>query len=186
MKTRKDWNREYYEKNKEKEKERSLAHYHANKEKIDREKKREYMAEYLKTYQRRKPTAEEKMERARLRREKYEKDAEHREKVKAQARKYNAKNPEVKKANRFKQEFSITLDQYNAMLESQGGRCAICGAEKTGVKESKKRERSLSVDHCHGTGNVRGLLCHNCNLGLGHFQDNPELLRKAIGYLNKS
>lgn len=181
-----DYNKAYYETNKEREKARALAYYHANKDQMDRDKQKAYMAEYLKTYQRKVLTPEEKAERSRKRREQYATDAAHREKVKAQARKFNAANPHVKRAGRLKAEFNLTPQEYAEMLESQGGGCAICGVKKTGVKQAGKAERSLSVDHCHTTLQVRGLLCHRCNFGLGHFQDRADLLQKAIEYLTKS
>ena len=69
------------------------------------------------------------------------------------------------------------------MREAQKCRCAICG-----VHETYTSRKLLAVDHDHGTGAVRGLLCGNCNSGLGHFKDNPEFLAAAIRDLedNKS
>ena len=61
----------------------------------------------------------------------------------------------------------------------QNGRCAICG------KHQNKFKKALSVDHCHKKGIIRGLLCNSCNLGLGKFYDNCELLNNAIYYLKK-
>ena len=55
--------------------------------------------------------------------------------------------------------------------------CAICGYPQF--------SEDLSIDHCHETGEVRGLLCKHCNLGLGHFRDDPERLKAAIDYLNQ-
>jgi hypothetical protein len=69
--------------------------------------------------------------------------------------------------------FNLTFDDYCNMLESQGGGCAICGTW----------ELHLAVDHCHTTGIVRGLLCRNCNHGIGNFKDSPERLASAIAYL---
>lgn len=74
--------------------------------------------------------------------------------------------------------FGISLEDYDLKLEEQKGVCAICG----GLCKSGKR---LAVDHDHKTGNIRDLLCGNCNGGLGKFQDNPELLIKAADYLRK-
>ena len=77
---------------------------------------------------------------------------------------------------KFKQKYGITIEQYEAMLEEQGGVCAICkGAQPNGVR--------LCVDHCHDTKRVRGLLCVHCNTGIGHFKHDKNLLREAINYL---
>lgn len=69
------------------------------------------------------------------------------------------------------------------MLESQNGGCAICGATKV---VQKNTVRKLSVDHCHETNTVRGILCQKCNQGLGLFDDSIDKLTNAIQYLEKS
>ena len=74
--------------------------------------------------------------------------------------------------------YGITLEQYDQMLTEQGGGCAICG-----TTEPKGKNGRFHVDHCHTEGHIRGLLCHACNLGLGHFKDNVKTLAKAIEYL---
>jgi hypothetical protein len=74
----------------------------------------------------------------------------------------------------------ITLDDYQEILKRQGGVCAICRTSDCGPVA-----RRFSIDHCHKTGKVRGLLCHRCNLGIGHFDDSIELLRVAIAYLTE-
>lgn len=67
---------------------------------------------------------------------------------------------------------------YDAVLAKQGGGCAICGtAPKT---------RRLNIDHCHATGQVRGLLCPRCNRGLGWFRDRIDLLHGAAVYLRRA
>lgn len=66
---------------------------------------------------------------------------------------------------------------YEQMFKVQNGLCAICG--------SPPGARPLSVDHCHSTGAVRGLLCHGCNTGIGFLKDDVDLLKKAIKYLSK-
>lgn len=184
MKTVKERNREFYEANREREKARALKYYHENKEKIDREAKKAYMAEYLKTYKRRKLTPEEREERNRKRKERYASDLEFREKEKAQARAWAAQNTHRKRNSRLKSEFNITLEEYNILLEKQNGQCAICGKKSTGIQETGKRERSMHVDHNHETGEVRGLLCPQCNFGIGQFKDNPQILRAAADYLD--
>lgn len=72
--------------------------------------------------------------------------------------------------------FGITETDYEALEEKQGGLCLIC-------KESCSRGFRLSIDHDHKTGRIRGLLCNACNIGLGSFRDNPDLLRRAAEYL---
>lgn len=81
--------------------------------------------------------------------------------------------------SRLRRTYGITLDEYEAMAASQGGVCAIC-------RRPSQIARSLTVDHCHETGRVRGLLCHNCNLGIGHFRDCSEALTSAITYLKET
>lgn len=184
-KTVKERNQEYYEANKEKEKQRSLKYYYENKDKIDREAKKAYMAEYLKTYQRRKLTPEERAEINRKRREQYASDPEYREKIKAQARENGRLHPNTKRNGRLKATFGITLEDYDRMLASQSGCCAICGITENHVNHPRGR-RNFYVDHDHKTGRVRGLLCQNCNFGIGHFRDSTELLRKAANYLDNS
>jgi len=76
-------------------------------------------------------------------------------------------------------------ERYNMMFSQQGGICAICRRQET-AKGIHGRIRRLSTDHCHNSGQIRGLLCGRCNAGLGYFQDNTESLKKAILYLEKS
>jgi hypothetical protein len=64
------------------------------------------------------------------------------------------------------------------MYEAQHGQCKICNT----FKMNRGRGR-LVIDHCHSTGDVRGLLCHSCNVGLGFFRDNPKFLESAATYL---
>ena len=78
----------------------------------------------------------------------------------------------------YKRKYGITLDDYNKILSSQNGGCAICGSVKL-----RKGESYLHVDHDHETGEVRGVLCTNCNVGIGRFLDDPKLLQNAINYL---
>jgi len=76
--------------------------------------------------------------------------------------------------------YGITEDDYIEMLEQQDFRCLICGTE------ADQQNRALAVDHCHETGVVRGLLCQKCNIGIGHFNDDIQLLAKAIQYLQET
>lgn len=72
--------------------------------------------------------------------------------------------------------YGITLQEYETLLEAQGGVCAICGKECVTFE-------NLAVDHDHATGAVRGLLCNNCNHGIGKFKDDPALLKAAADYV---
>jgi hypothetical protein len=84
------------------------------------------------------------------------------------------KDAEHDRRAKFKKEFGITLERYEELLEEQCGVCAICGNGCTSG-------RRLAVDHAHDdTKQVRGLLCHRCNRGLGFFKDDLDLLEKAI------
>lgn len=72
----------------------------------------------------------------------------------------------------------LTDIEYGLMLTSQNGRCAICG--------NHQHYQRLAVDHCHKTQQIRGLLCMQCNRGLGRFFDSPFRLQNAINYLEKA
>lgn len=78
--------------------------------------------------------------------------------------------------------YGLTLEAYEALVAAHGGQCAICGRNPEAVTVKR---REFMVDHDHGSGLIRGLLCHHCNVGLGHFYDSPELLRAAADYLER-
>ena len=77
--------------------------------------------------------------------------------------------------------YGIKKADYDRMLAEQDGRCAICRSDVPGGKYTL-----WPVDHCHTTNQVRGLLCHRCNMGLGYFKDDVNRLRSAIAYLTKN
>jgi hypothetical protein len=81
----------------------------------------------------------------------------------------------------FKKSYGLTYKEVLALREKQENLCAICGEE--GFMMNERVKSPLNVDHDHKTGAVRGLLCHNCNRGLGLFQDEVERLKSAIAYL---
>jgi hypothetical protein len=83
----------------------------------------------------------------------------------------------IRKAQ-LKKLYKITPEQYQEMFDKQGGLCRICQSADTGHRSH------LSIDHDHATGRVRGLLCHDCNLGLGKFKDDTNRLKMAIMYLS--
>lgn len=82
----------------------------------------------------------------------------------------------MRKTN-LKHKFGMTLAEYEKRYKEQDGCCLLCGRNRT------EFNKSLAVDHNHKTREIRGLLCHDCNTGLGKFQDSAELLQKAAQYL---
>lgn len=96
--------------------------------------------------------------------------------------------PNACRAREVELRYDISAEDYLAMAMRQNGACAICGRRPDRDKEAgpKRRAAGLSVDHCHATDKVRGLLCRECNWGLGHFKDSSDLLRLAAAYLERS
>lgn len=93
-----------------------------------------------------------------------------------------AKNNPDKIYERFiKKLYKLTLNEYNNMLEIQSHKCVICAKKHNPTKNHGR----LFVDHNHETGEIRGLLCGNCNSILGHAHDNIDVLYAAINYLAK-
>lgn len=88
-------------------------------------------------------------------------------------------NPLEWKSQRLKYSFGISLEDYNNILKNQDNKCAICRIS------ANKCPKGLYVDHCHKTGQIRGLLCNNCNTGIGMLQDSSELCDTASRYLSK-
>ncbi|NDB61103.1 recombination endonuclease VII [bacterium] len=76
--------------------------------------------------------------------------------------------------------YGLDLKDYQKLLEAQNHKCAICGSPPP-----NNRKTRLSIDHCHKTGKVRGLLCDRCNRSIGLLKDDVSILKKAIEYLNK-
>jgi len=81
--------------------------------------------------------------------------------------------------NNLRSKYGFTLKEYNKLFKQQNGQCVICGHYQS---ELSKR---LHVDHDHNTGEIRGLLCDNCNRGIGHLKNSPGILQNAIEYLSR-
>lgn len=79
----------------------------------------------------------------------------------------------------LKRKYGITPEEYDALLAAQGGGCGICG-------RLPRDDIALHVDHDHTTGRIRGLLCFRCNNALGDFEDDPDRLSAALGYLGRT
>lgn len=85
----------------------------------------------------------------------------------------------------LKSKYGITREEYLQRIEEQGNLCAICRKPETETSSPHTDEMDLSVDHCHKTGQVRGLLCRQCNIALGKFKEDISILESAIAYLKK-
>jgi hypothetical protein len=104
---------------------------------------------------------------------------------KASYRKRYDAQPRVTMSSREYQlirKYGVTLDAYNEMFESQGGVCAVCARPETRLNRSGDIA-PLAVDHNHNTGEVRGLLCRDCNIAIGHANEDITRLTKMIQYL---
>jgi hypothetical protein len=91
----------------------------------------------------------------------------------------------------LKHRYGITEEQYNQMLIEQKYKCKICRQkpDKNQTQPDKcqtQPDKPLYVDHCHQTKVIRGLLCHKCNVALGHMNDDPEQLERAADYLRSA
>ena len=138
---------------------------------------------YLKKYRSR----PEVKERERLRRQKYQTTEEYKayQKKYKQSIKYKRQSSEysrtvgaklLNRASLYKRKYGIELQEYESLVKLQNGVCAVCG-------EISSSGRRLAIDHSHTTGRVRGLLCNNCNVGLGLAGDNIYRLLQLAEYL---
>lgn len=84
----------------------------------------------------------------------------------------------------YRRNYGLSLHEFFLFMERQDWKCAIC--KTYGFKMRDNHISGLNCDHDHKTGKVRGLLCHNCNRGLGLFQDNTTFLKSAINYLEEN
>ncbi len=183
----KEYNKQYYENNKEKLKKYQKQYYQANKEKIKQRQKQYYQKhkekrkEYLKQYQ-----AKHK--------EKYKEYGKRYYKNHKEQRKHNLEQFKEKNKEYFKQyhkkhinayryyirlfswkkhNINITWQQYAMLWLKQNRKCAICG--KPIKLFSNSSNDTAQVDHDHNTGKIRGLLCYNCNLIIGNIEKIPDL-----------
>ena len=152
-----EYHKEYYQKNKKKLLSRSKSRY-SSMTPEQQERQRQYQREYYRNNK--------------------EKSVEY-------SRKYRA-DPEnrVREWERMiEKKFGMDRHDYQNMLDEQNGTCAICDGTET---HSQRTEGRLSIDHCHTTGKVRGILCNQCNSLLGWARDDINTLQRAIEYLETS
>lgn len=98
-------------------------------------------------------------------------------------KRYYKRNADIEYNGHLKRTFGITLEDFNNMLTLQNGVCDICKREETKRNPATGKPKRLSVDHCHNSGKVRGLLCFDCNTSLGKFKESIPTLENAIKYL---
>lgn len=95
-------------------------------------------------------------------------------------RRQRASNSTKRRPRQLQRLYGISIEDYNNLFESQKGCCAICGEHQANLKTS------LSVDHNHITGEVRGLLCKPCNMAIGIFKDDIQIAIAAVDYLKRT
>lgn len=91
---------------------------------------------------------------------------------------WSKNNPDKVHKRNNEKKYGVSYEQYQDMLHKQNSVCAICGGSET-----HRSKKNLSIDHCHISNKIRGLLCSECNTGLGKFKDDVSLLQKAVEYL---
>jgi hypothetical protein len=143
----------------------------------NRDRLREYQREWRKRQRAANPEAIRAKDRARY--------AADQPRIRARMQKLFDANREANllaiRAGDLRRKHGITVAEYERLLASQNGVCAVCR------QPSRARNRpNLYVDHNHGTGAIRGLLCSNCNLLLGHADDDPQRLEAAARYLRQT
>ena len=98
------------------------------------------------------------------------------ERIKKERKEFYHKFPELVRKRRMMTTYKITAEKYEELNAIK--KCQCCG------RNEKEFVKGLSIDHCHKSGEVRGVLCPNCNTAIGLFNDDPGVMKKAIGYLN--
>jgi hypothetical protein len=104
------------------------------------------------------------------------------EKVKESGKKWRDENREYnigrQRAYQLKSKYNMTEDDYNIMYTAQEGRCAICSTDTPTGKW-----KVFAIDHCHESGKIRGLLCNECNRGMGLLKDSVAIVKATLQYL---
>ena len=158
------YNREYYQKNREKYREQGLERY--------KNKKPELRAYYKEYYAKNKDKVI-----ARQLENYHKNNAE----MRIRRAKWREKNKGRIQNDYLQRRYGITTEEREAIFQKQGGCCRLCGA----TENNDSRGVQLHVDHCHKTGKVRGILCNECNMMLGFAKDNVTILEAAIEYLKE-
>lgn len=128
-------------------------------------------------------TKEEKKEHNNIKNAKWR--LKNKEKYLQSAAKYRKNNRKKIQDYKLNHRYGISPEEYDNLYKIQNGKCAICNNSETAIHNLTKKTITLAVDHCHKTKKIRGLLCQDCNRGLGKFHDDISKLEKAIEYLKK-
>jgi hypothetical protein len=166
-----NYNKEWYEKNRT----RLLAQYKERRKNFVENLSPEELALHkLRQSERNKANYEKNKERILKAKKKYRE--KNRDELVLKARERRKTSP--KPTDYLKRQYGLTAQDYEKMYVSQKGVCAIC--------EQPQKNKRLCVDHCHHTGQIRGLLCSVCNSAIGKLKDDVKLLSKAIDYLQNA
>jgi hypothetical protein len=103
----------------------------------------------------------------------------HQKRIRSRLRRESGADRIIRTRSQLKAEYGLSLEAYNLLRCEQRFCCAICGRHENEIKHNSQK---LVVHHDHDTKEIRGLLCHRCNVGLGAFRDDPELLDKAKSF----
>lgn len=104
---------------------------------------------------------------------------DHQESRRKSSSEYRRRSPDKGKHRAQYKRYGLFPGEKERLLELQGGVCKMCSTDFPG-------KGGWHTDHCHSSGKVRGILCHNCNRGIGYLKDDPKLVAKAVEYLETS
>lgn len=108
---------------------------------------------------------------------------------KEEAKRRNAllvsRRKEVKRASQILSVYGVTVEEFTSMLEAVNHECEICGVKLT-VGGARGEKTAACIDHCHTTGDIRGVLCRKCNAAIGALGDTTSSVRNAVSYLEKA
>lgn len=105
--------------------------------------------------------------------------------VKELNKRFRTNNPDSVRNSDLKKYDGMTLSAFNALLESQGGVCAVCKQPEKDMANTGQKVRNLNVDHNHTTNAVRGILCSACNRAIGLLADDPGRMEEAAAYVRR-
>jgi hypothetical protein len=191
----KEKSKNYYNNNREKVLEKQRSYNDENKEKRlayskkTKEERKEYKKEY---YEKNRDSllayAKEYRKNNREKALEYQREytKSNREYIAKRDKWYKENNKEYTRMKRLKMKFNLSIEEYEEIYNEQRGVCAICGKQETHANSKTGVVNNLCVDHNHETGVVRGLLCNACNTSLGKMNDDIDILKSAICYLEKN